>query len=158
MTGRRTRTGCRAGQGADWPDTRILRANGLVVDESAHYSDLFRKLAAQRIDYFPRSVQEIWGELATHHEGDFVVEPHLALHYPTAMYFFVNKDESSLAEDIERGLRKALQDGSFDALFQRHFGAVLEKSGLAEREVLELHNPLLPPLTPLNEARLWYRP
>ena len=53
----------RGGQGADWPDTSILRDAGLTVDESARYGDLFQKLAAGRIDYFPRSVQEIWGEL-----------------------------------------------------------------------------------------------
>ena len=148
----------RGGQGADWPDTTILRDAGLVVDESARYGDLFQKLAAGRIDYFPRSVQEIWGELETHRAEGFVVEPTLALHYPTAMYFFVNRHDTQLAADIRKGLERALADGSFEALFMQNFGGVLRRSHLGQRRVFEMGNPLLPPETPLNDARLWYRP
>ncbi|HEY9027210.1 MAG TPA: hypothetical protein VIP05_23155 [Burkholderiaceae bacterium] len=148
----------RGGQGADWPDTTILRSAGLAIDESARYGDLFQKLAAGRIDYFPRSVQEIWGELDAHRQQGFVIEPTLALHYPAAMYFFVNKQRADLAADIRRGLDIALRDGSFDALFQQYFGDVLRRSRLGERQVFELRNPLLPPETPLQDARLWYRP
>jgi hypothetical protein len=148
----------RGGQGADWPDTAILRDAGLSVDESARYGDLFQKLAAGRIDYFPRSVQEIWGELDNHRADGFVVEPTLALHYPTAMYFFVNKQRTELAADIRRGLDIALRDGSFQALFMQNFGEILKRSKLDRRRVLEMTNPLLPAETPLSDARLWYRP
>jgi hypothetical protein len=148
----------RGGQGADWPDTTILRAAGLQIDESARYGDLFQKLAAGRIDYFPRSVQEIWGELDSHRDQGFVIEPTLALHYPTAMYFFVSKQRPELASEIRKGLEIALRDGSFEALFEKNFGEVLKRSRLGERQVLELKNPLLPPETPLRDARLWYRP
>ena len=148
----------RGGQGADWPDTTILRATGLAIDESARYGDLFQKLAAGRIDYFPRSVQEIWGELDSHRDQGFVIEPTLALHYPTAMYFFVSKQRPELAAEIRKGLEIALRDGSFEALFQKNFGDVLKRSRLGERQVFELRNPLLPPETPLRDARLWYRP
>jgi hypothetical protein len=148
----------RGGQGADWPDTTILRDAGLVVDESARYGDLFQKLAAGRIDYFPRSVQEIRGELDNHRDQGFVIEPTLALHYPTAMYFFVNKQRADLAADIRRGLEIALRDGSFEALFRQSFGDVLKRARLDKRRVFEMGNPLLPPETPLADARLWYRP
>jgi len=148
----------RAGQGSDWPDTTILRAAGLTVDESARYGDLFRKLEAGRIDYFPRGLHEVGGELDAHRGEGLEVEPHLALHYPAAMYFFVNKRDKALAADISRGLEKALHDGSFDALFQHHFGAMLKRANLNERQVFEPRNPLLPADTPLGEAHLWYRP
>ena len=148
----------RAGQGVDWPDTPILRAAGLGVDASVRYGDLFLKLAAGRIDYFPRSVVEVWDELAAHHGEGFAVEPHLVLHYPAAMYFFVRKDNARLAADIEHGLQAAQRDGSFDALFERHFGAALRRSELARRTLIELPNPLLSAATPLGDARLWYRP
>jgi hypothetical protein len=148
----------RGGQGADWPDTTILRAAGLQIDESARYGDLFQKLAAGRIDYFPRSVQEIWGELENHRAEGFVVEPTLALHYPTAMYFFVNKRDTALAADIRKGLDIALRDGSFEALFVQNFGTVLQRSRLAQRRIIEMKNPLLPAETPLADTRLWYRP
>jgi len=148
----------RGGQGADWPDTTILRDAGLQIDESARYGDLFQKLAAGRIDYFPRSVQEIWGELENHRAEGFVVEPTLALHYPAAMYFFVNKRDLQLAADIRKGLDIALRDGSFEALFAQNFGSVLQRSRLGQRRVIEMKNPLLPAETPLADARLWYRP
>ena len=148
----------RGGQGADWPDTAILRDAGLQIDESARYGDLFQKLAAGRIDYFPRSVQEIWGELENHRAEGFVVEPTLALHYPTAMYFFVNKRDTQLAADIRKGLDIALRDGSFEALFAQNFGTVLQRSRLGQRRIIEMKNPLLPAETPLADTRLWYRP
>ena len=148
----------RAGQGVDWPDTPILRASGLSVDASVRYGDLFLKLAAGRIDCFPRSVIEVWDELATHAGEGFSVEPHLVLHYPAAMYFFVNRQRPELAAAIERGLLAAQRDGSFDALFARHFGIALQRAELERRERIELRNPLLPINTPLADARLWYRP
>ncbi|WP_374562317.1 hypothetical protein [Ideonella sp.] len=148
----------RAGQGFDWPDTAILRSAGFEVDESVRYSDIFLKLSGGRIDYFPRSVQEIWGELAAHSGSAFAVEPSLALHYPAAMYFFVNRQNTALAADIQLGLERALADGSFEALFQRHFGAALKRAELDKRRVLELGNPLLPPETPLGNRKLWYQP
>lgn len=148
----------RGGLGFDWPDTTILKQAGFSVDESVRYGDIFLKLAGGRIDYFSRSVQEIWGELEAHREADFVVEPTLALHYPAAMYFFVNRRNTGLAADIQRGLELALADGSFEALFQQHFGALLKKAELGRRRVIALPNPLLPPGTPLQDRRLWYRP
>lgn len=157
----RTREGLKgriAGQGADWPDTAILRAAGLEVDASARYGDLFLKLANRRIDYFPRSVQEIWGELAAHPGEGLAVEPRLALHYPAAMYFFVNRANKALAEDLHFGLLAAAHDGSMQALFQKHHGPAIERAGLARRTVIELPNPLLPKETPLDDPALWFRP
>ena len=74
------------------------------------------------------------------------------------MYFFVSRKNAALAADIQTGLERALADGSFEALFQRHFGAILKRAELDSRRVTELNNPLLPPETPLNDRRLWYRP
>ena len=148
----------RAGQGFDWPDTAILKQAGFEVDESVRYGEIFLKLAGGRIDYFPRSVQEIWSELAQHGDAAFAVEPSMALHYLAAMYFFVNRKNTALAADIERGLERALADGSFEALFQRHFGTALKRAALDKRRVLELANPLLPPETPLTSRQFWYQP
>ncbi len=36
------------------------------------------------------------------------------LHYPTAMYFFVNRPRPELAAEIRRGLKISLKDGLFD--------------------------------------------
>ncbi|MFO1337118.1 MAG: hypothetical protein U1F53_02605 [Burkholderiaceae bacterium] len=148
----------RAGQGFDWPDTGILKHAGFNVDETVRYNDLFVRLAAGRLDYVPRSVQEVWGELDGHQGLGLAVEPTLALHYPAAMYFFVNRRNTALAADLQHGLESAMADGSFEALFQRHFGAALARADLGRRRVVELANPVLPSETPLADRALWYRP
>ena len=74
------------------------------------------------------------------------------------MYFFVNRQRPELAAEIRKGLEIALKDGSFEALFMQNFGASLKRARLDKRRVLEMGNPLLPPETPLADARLWVRP
>jgi hypothetical protein len=148
----------RAGQGADWPDTDILKAAGLKVETTLRYGDLFANLSAGRIDYFPRSLLEVWSEAAAHSDEGLVVETNLVLHYPTAMYFFVKRSDTTFAADLRKGLEMALADGSMQVLFERHYGSAIRRAGLGRRTVIELKNPLLPPETPLDDRRLWFRP
>lgn len=146
-----------AGQGHDWPDVRIMRANGLnVYDGATNYVSLFSMLERQRIDYFPRSVGEIWSE-ADQYQQQLMVEPSLVLRYPSAMYFFVRKGNVQLAADIREGLEKMIADGSFEKLFQEHFGDMIARSSLKERRILDLANPLKPSQMPLERKNLWYR-
>lgn len=144
-----------AGQGHDWPDVEILRANGLKVSTSSRFEALFDMLRLGRIDYFPRSVIEIDEELDSPLAHDLVIEPHLLLRYPAAAYLFVRPSRPQLAEDLRRGLEAAVADGSFRRLFQQHFGALITRHRLGARHPLLLHNPLLPRATPLNRAELW---
>lgn len=149
-----------AGQGHDWPDTTILRANGLHVETNSNYASSFRMLALGRFDYFPRGVSEAPAELRQHAELNLALERRLLLYYPSAMYFFVNRHNAALAQRLEAGLRQALADGSFDALFRQHPAmrealAVLNQPG---RRVLRLNNPLLPEQTPLADKTLWLAP
>ena len=145
-----------AGQGADWPDTRIMRANDLSVYGTSNYDSLFNMLESERIDYFPRSVTEIWSELDLYQQR-LMVEPSLVLHYPTAIYFFVRKGNTRLATDITEGLEKMIADGSFEKLFQETFGDTIRRSRIKERRVLELKNPLMPATLPVGRKGLWYR-
>lgn len=145
-----------AGQGHDWPDTTILQANGLRVHAASSYEGLFKMLAIDRINYFPRSIIEIWEEYLAHKDKGIVICPGVILQYPTAFYYFVNKDNQQLAVDIENGLEKAIADGSFDALLQERYGKFFKKTDLSQRTVFPLHNPLLPAETPLDRPELWY--
>lgn len=145
-----------AGQGHDWPDTEILRSNGVSVQSTANYESLFSMLHKERFDFFPRMVTEIWQEVEKRPQFNFIVEDSLLLHYPTATYFFVKKMNTKLAEDIEKGLNIAIADGSFNVLFYTFYKDKVEKSKLAQRRMINLTNTLLPPLTPLNRAELWY--
>jgi hypothetical protein len=145
----------KAGQGHDWPDTAILRANGLPVEISPRYDSLFRMLKSNRFDYFPRSVLEIWGEADRYADTGLVVEPRVLLRYPTAFYFFVSKSDPELAAILERGLNAAIKDGSFERLFQQTFGDVLRRANLSGRTEMRLNNPLLPATLPLHRKELW---
>lgn len=147
--------GVRLAQGQEWPDTLILRANGIDVITAPRYEGLFKMLVGKRFDYFPRSILEIWDEQAINAET-LEVEPHLALHYFYDAYFMVNRGNTKLAEDIREGLEKAIADGSFDKLFKQHFGERLRKARLDKRTVIELRNPLLTPETPSDRPELWY--
>lgn len=146
-----------AGQGHDWADAAILRANGYRVHTGSYYDALFKMLDQHRIDYFPRSVLEIWAEADAHKDEDLMVEPHLMLHYSSVVYFFTRKENTALAYAIESGLEKMLHDGSFDKLFNEYHGELLAKAGLGARIVFELENPSLPPATPVDRPALWYR-
>ncbi|MBB1521117.1 substrate-binding periplasmic protein [Aquipseudomonas guryensis] len=147
-----------AGQGHDWPDTAILRHNGLPVVVTSSYDSLFRMLDAGRFDYFPRAVIEIWDEARHRSDAAITVDRHLLLHYPTALYFFFSPHNPELANSVRRGMQLALADGSFDRLFMQHYGANLQQVKFAERRVLELDNPLLPSATPLQQRELWFSP
>lgn len=142
-------------QGHDWPDTDILRANGLRVEGSPSYEFLFTMVEKGAVDYFPRSVLEIWDEAKRHRHQGLAIEQNLVLHYPTALYFFVNKRNTKLAMLLERGLQVALQDGSFDKIFTQFHGDLLRLANLPNRTRIALHNPLLPAETPLQDKRLW---
>lgn len=150
----------RAGQGHDWPDSAILEANRIRVERASGYDTLFRMLREGRFDFLPRGVTEIQDEIGQRPEMELVIESTLMIHYPAAVYFFVNPDNAALAERIETGLKRAIEDGAFDKLFLNHpvNRHALEKARLDERRTLRLDNPLLPEQTPLDDPALWYQP
>lgn len=145
-------------QGHDWPDSAILESNGLRVIRTPHWEGMFKMLYAGRVDYFPRSVVEVWKEQSVFSGLDLAVDQHVALAYPSAYYFFVRRNNMRLAEAIERGLLAAIEDGSFDRVLMAHFGESLERARLNERTLIHLENPLMTPETPLDRPELWYRP
>ncbi len=147
-----------SGQGHDWPDTDILRANGLPVQTAPNFESLFLMLEAGRFNYFPRSITEIWREAGQHSTQGMVVAHSIILHYPSAYYYFVNKNHTTLARDLSKGLEVAIADGSFEKLFHQYHDEALKLADLKKRTVIELKNPLLPSETPLQRKELWFQP
>lgn len=133
-----------AGQFLTWSDTEILRSNGLTVETSSDINGLYGMLQRGRIDYFPLSVLEVAEELAKHPDPQLMIDPHLLLIYPTATWFYVAKDNETLATALLQGLQQAERDGSFDRLFQRYFGTALQQLKLDSRSKVLLDNPQLP--------------
>ena len=146
-------------QGEEWPDTKILQSNGFSVVTIQEYEEGYDALSHNRGDFFPRSVIEVQTELQENgRDPDIQLEQDYALYYPSAMYFFVNRGNPILARLIETGLKMAIEDGSFDALFMSHHKEMLENLNIPSRRIFRLENPLLPEQTPVNDEALWYKP
>lgn len=142
-------------QGHDWPDLAILRDNGLPAHSVSSYESLFSTLANGRVDYLPLSVLEAGAALKS--RKGLAVDRHVVLHYPAAIYYFVNPRNTALADTVRRGLEASIADGSFDKLFYRHFGDAIAQARLGERTVIELNNPALPASAPLKRKNLWFQ-
>lgn len=144
--------------GEEWPDTKILQANGFNVFTVPSYGNAAEVLETHKADFFPRSVMEVLNELnADTMPSDIMLEKNVAMYYPTALYFFVNKGNTTLARLIETGLKMAIEDGSFDALFMSTYEDALKQLDLSNRNTIVLDNTLLPEQTPLQDASLWYK-
>ncbi|MCF2948196.1 transporter substrate-binding domain-containing protein [Paraglaciecola aquimarina] len=146
-------------QGSDWPDTKILQANSFDVVTNINHSALANMLSNAQGDFFPRSILEIWDELASlKTKNKLVIQDSLGLRYPAAMYFFVNNKNRPLAHLINTGLEKAIENGQFDKLFNQTYRSYIEKSKLKKRKFYQLKNSFLPPLTPIDRKELWFNP
>lgn len=146
-------------QGSGWPDTAILKANDMNIVTSTDYDGMFEMVTSGRVDYFPRSVAEVWPEITRFRDDALVISPSPLIVYKGPIYFFVNPDNAQLAERLALGLQRAIDDGSFDKQFRsrdeiRQAIAFLED---APRTLIRLNNPNLPPATPVADTRLWYQ-
>lgn len=132
-----------AGQGADWPDTPILRGNQLATVEGTTHINLYKMLAAHRFDYFPRGITETHEEKTLIQRHHAMVEPHLILYYPTALYFFVNHANDDLAMRLERGLQTLIKRGDYDRLFYAlpQVQAALAELNDRDHTIISLANP-----------------
>ena len=146
------------GQGRDWPDAQILRDNNYMVRGYDDKESLFNGLSYGEFDFFPRSVAEVWEELDHHSDKNLKVLDGVYMYYPTAVYFFLgkNRESAELSKRIARGLQVAIEDGSFNRIFDETMGEFLEWADLASRKEIRLKNVLLPDNSPLEEARYWY--
>jgi hypothetical protein len=131
-----------AGLGFDWADTTIFRANGLPVVTGDDLSSLVRMLGVRRFDYIARSPAELLAERERF--ATLAVDPHIILTYPSAVYFFVRRDNAGLARALEKGLLKAVEDGSFDRLFHAAADRSLALAHIEARTAIALANPEMP--------------
>ncbi|WP_317931819.1 hypothetical protein [Halioxenophilus sp. WMMB6] len=131
------------GQGAHWPDTRILQANQLRVVTSARYENLFDMLKGGRFNCFLRGANEVVDDLAYANDPNLIIEPNLAFVYPSAALFFVNKADVALAARIELGLRRAILSGAYAQFLREHYAKNLELLNIDQRRIIRLNNPLI---------------
>jgi len=147
----------KAGFVSHWGDMIILEKNGLEVLSAARYETMFAMLSAGRFEYFPRGINEIQQELEKFQRKywQLAIEKNLAIYYPYPVYFFVHKEQQDIAQRIELGLKEALKDGSFKALFLAHHSQLFEDLNLKQRRIIVLENPTLPEGTEMPDMSWW---
>lgn len=133
-----------AGSGTHWTEGAILKDNGIQVTTSTNYYGLFKMLSAHRFDFMSRGLHEIGYDLRALPELGVTPENHVLLKYehPIQYSFFVNKNNEKLASRLERGLKLAQSDGSFDSLF-RQMPSFQEGEDIlrhSHRVIIELQN------------------
>ncbi|WP_440876448.1 hypothetical protein [Thalassotalea sp. PLHSN55] len=143
------------GQLHSWSDTKIIEHNNIRVEKGSDYVGLFHMLNKKRFDYFPRSVLEVFWEYDAHQDLQIAIEPHVLIHYPTASVFYVNKDNNELASDIALGFEMAINDGSFQQLFNHYYGDIVSKVSAQKRTAIHLKNPLIIEDLPRQRTELW---
>ena len=62
----------------------------------------------------------------------------------------------SHGDTAETGLQRALEDGSFKALFLSYHREYIDQANLQQRLIFPLDNPFLSPGTPAPDTRWWY--
>ena len=142
------------GHGTHWGDLPVYAENKLKVVTSVLYDNLFEMLKIDRFDYFHRGVNEIWKELERY-PHDFVVADNIMLFYPHPVYFFVGKHRPELAKQIEKGMRLAIADGSYKALFLEYHQEDIMRAELEDRTLIVLKNPVVPADTPVIRKDWW---
>lgn len=132
-----------AGVGAQWPDLKVLAHNQLPYVTATGYHPLFRMLAADRFDYFPRGIYQVRGEIEQYPELDLAMVPNLVLSYPNDVYFYVAPDNPRLAERLTLGLERAQRDGSLDGLIDsmERLRWAKEQISRADWQVIYLDSP-----------------
>ncbi|WP_331350970.1 hypothetical protein [Cellvibrio sp. UBA7671] len=151
----------KACHGAQWGDTEILRAAHLPLVTSVNYESLFKQLAAGRCDYFPRGIHQGKVEVSSRAAAfpDLIVYEPLMLHYTFATYFYVHPKNHALAQWLQDGLEKMIDDGELIAYMQEqeHTRHAFPLSGAEPKRFLTLPNSNLPALSDEKNPRYWFQ-
>lgn len=133
-------------QGSQWPDTQVLRANGLNVNEGMDVERLYKMLASGRCDYFPRGISELTLEDGYLQRHRLMAVPGLVITYPQAMYFFVNRNNHALVERLDAGWQKLVANGELDNFFfsQPRVQQALAFLAATPIRIIALDNPSAP--------------
>lgn len=131
------------GQGANWPDVEVLRANNLQVTTNPIPPLLFNMLRQQRFDCFARGINEVEHELQQVYAAGLMLEERILLYYPQPALLFVAPSKPELAKRLQLGLERAWTDGYMQQHFTRRYGAAVNQLRCEKRQLLMLENPLL---------------
>ncbi len=141
------------GQVFDWPDYAIQTEAGLQVQRLTSVASSIERLKIGTFQLLPLGIVEV-APIAKQY--DLKTVSTWAIAYPTAYYFFVSKKRPELAERLAYGFEQAIKDRSFDQLFNKRIGPLVDAADLGNRKLFQIRNPLLPKATPLARKELWH--
>jgi hypothetical protein len=147
-------------QGDQWPDSDILESNGYIVERVAKFENMYRMLEGGRCDYFPRSIIEVYGELASTQRRNLVAYERILLSYTLPMYYFTSYGNEKLAKTLESSLYNFATSGQLLEFMKTHPATrpAFPLSRFNDSTIFYLHNPDLPTETPISDTALWLMP
>lgn len=145
--------------GTHWPDSDIMESAGLTINRVPKFEQMYPMLESRRVDYFPRGINEVYGEVTARGNSDLIAYDRIIIAYKFPMYFFTNKKNTLLAKRIEKGLMIAVGNGSLLNLIKTHpvTAPIFPTDKYKDSLILEINNPFLPKLTPVNNKKLWIK-
>ena len=128
-----------------WVDAELFRQNDFSVVEGGLLDDLFSRLTAGQFDFTSLGMNEIEAILApfTSTTDQVLTVPEIMIFYPMPLVFYVNPEKPELANRLESGLKLVEENGQLDAIFEKHYGDILQSMDMKNRKVIQLDNPFL---------------
>lgn len=134
----------RIGQGAGWLDNHILKSNAFNVISISNYESIFKMLILNRIDLFPRGINEVLGEYKAYNTSkNLHYDKTFAFYYPLPRFFFMHKENEKISKRIEEGLMIGYHNGSLDKLFEKYYQPSIDFVKMNQRKIYEINNPFL---------------
>lgn len=147
------------GQGYGWGDVEILEKAGFKVQTVSSYESLFKMVAANRFDLFPRGANEIMQEYPDRKSNkNLIIDDKICIFYPLPRFFFTTKGNTEAAKRVQAGLKKAYEDGSYQELWNKYFKANIEYVHLNNRKIFKLDNPFINTIDPAVYEPYFYKP
>lgn len=142
------------GLGVGWPDTKIMQANHVSVSAFTSTDLIFDALLDDQIDCYSRSVAEIGQENVL--SPEVIIESSVGFIYPLADIIYVSNSAPELHAKLNYGLQLAMEDGSFEALIDKHYGQSLIDMNFYFRHLIIMQNPFIsePAFKALNQYGL----
>ena len=132
-------------QGLGWSDVDVFDASGMRTF-TARSDDLFRLVDNRRVHLFPRGIAELERDalIVRDTAASTQLDPHLLVAYPFAGFFYVSRSNPALADAIQLGFERAIDDGSYQELVERLILTpwLRRHLQLANRSVVVLPNPV----------------
>lgn len=149
-----TLKGLVAGIPETWADAALFRSNHYQVLEKGSLADVFTYLKQGLCDYVSLGANEVQDVFEQHAQalGELTIENEIVLYYPMPLVFYTHPQRPDLLETLAKRLKLTQDNGQFDAIFDKHYGKVIEDMNLSKRRFFQLSNPSLPthflPYTP----------